>query len=254
MLLKRLEKNIPDVFCISVYSTQYPYFKELVKELKLNFPDIMIIAGGPGATFSYKIILLNTEADICVLGEGELTLPELLKNLKNPQTVNGLAYLENNKVQLTPGRDQIKNLDDLPLPDREFFDIERYIQSCKREAGFLYNKRYTNVIAGRGCPYNCTYCSKTFNGCRIRSIESISREVVIIKEKYRLNAIEFNDELIILNKNRILELCRAIKKIGISWGCQGRINVIDEEILVAMKDAGSLYRVRCGIILSENSG
>ena len=128
-----------------------------------------------------------------------------------------------------------------PLPDREFFDIERYIQSCKREAGFLYNKRYTNVIAGRGCPYNCTYCSKTFNGCRIRSIESISREVVIIKEKYRLNAIEFNDELIILNKNRILELCRAIKKIGISWGCQGRINVIDEEILVAMKDAGCLY-------------
>lgn len=239
--LKRINMNQCDVFCISVYSTQYVYFKELVDRLKDAYPHKKIIAGGPGATFSYKIFLEKTKLDFCVIGEGEITLSELLKNLDSPELVKGLAFKKNGIVTLTEKREQIKNLDTLLLPDRDFFDLERYILANKAANGPYKGLRAVNIIAGRGCPYQCTYCSKTFSGCRLRSVHSIMEELALIKSKYQLDAIEFNDELVVINKERILKLCSGLKKLDIAWGCQGRINLVDKEILGEMKKAGCMY-------------
>jgi anaerobic magnesium-protoporphyrin IX monomethyl ester cyclase len=239
--MQMIGKNRPDVFCISVYSTQYPYFKELVGALKNAYPDTKIIAGGPGATFSCPVFLEKTKVDYCVLGEGEITLGELLDNIDDPHAVAGLAYRKDGAIARTQKRMQLKDLDSLPWPDRDFFDMERYILNYKNSGSHLKNFRTSNVIAGRGCQYNCTFCSKTFSGVRFRSIPSIKEELLHLKKKYSLGAVCFHDELVVTNKKRILELCSALKDAGIKWGCQGRINEVDEDILRAMKAAGCIY-------------
>ena len=188
--------------------------------LKEEFPHLIITAGGPGATFSYNTILEKTEVDYCIIGEGEITSRELLDNISNPENVAGLAYIKNGKTVLTPCREQIKELDSIPLPDRSFFDIERYIQCNKTSEGQFKNFRATNIIAGRGCPYNCTYCSKTFKGARFRSGTDIEREVKLIKKEFELDTIEFNDELVIVNKTRTLEICSLMKKNNLIWGAR----------------------------------
>ena len=238
---KMIDKKVCDIFCISVYSTQYPYFKELVARLKEKYPGRKIIAGGPGATFSYEIFLKRTLTDFCVIGEGEITLEELLRNMDRPEVVNGIAYKRQGQVFLTEERSQIADLDKLPLPDRDFFDMERYLANNMVMPGPFKKLRATNIIAGRGCPYNCAFCSKTFYGSRLRSIEKIAEEIDYLKKSYGINAVEFNDELVIVGKKRTLELCVILKSAGVRWGCQGRINLVDEEMLKAIRGANCIY-------------
>ena len=238
-VFKLIDKTRPDVFCVSVYAAQYSYFKPFVAELKKRYPKKKIIAGGPGATFSYQVFLEKAAVDYCVLGEAENTLKELLENMESPGNVAGIAYKRGGKVVLTPKRAQISDLDTLPFPDRDFFDIERYISSYQAsECGKFKGLRTLNLIAGRGCPYRCVYCSKTFSGFRMRSVSSIGEEIKTLKDKYGVQALDFNDELVIMNRKRSLDLCKVLKKSGLKWFCQGRINVMTREILGAMKEAG----------------
>ena len=238
MAMRMVSRKVPDVFCISVYSTQYPYYKELVRALKKTYPNIPIIAGGPGVTFSCNIFLKNTKTDYCVLGEGDVTLKELLHNLEDPQEVAGIAYKKAGTIVYTKKREQIKDLDSLPWPDRDFFDIERYILNEKNMRSRSLGLRSSDIIAGRGCPYNCTFCSKTFSGMRLRSIEEIKKELVYLKKNYALDVVGFSDELTIISKKRTLELCSIMKEVALKWRCQCRINVVDEEMLRGMKEAG----------------
>jgi len=101
-------------------------------------------------------------------------------------------------------------------------------------------RRSADIIAGRGCPYSCHYCSRTFDGVRLRSINNLVAEVKELQTRYRINHLLFNDELVLVNKKRTLELCEELKKLGITWSCQGRINQVDRDILVAMKEAGCI--------------
>ncbi len=239
--MRMIAQNVPDVFCVSVYSTQYPYFRELVLALRNAYPHIKIIAGGPGATFSYKTLLEKTPVDFCVIGEGEMTLMELLANMNNPGDIAGIAYKKDNRLFLTARREQIADLDALPLPDRNFFDMERYVSNSMKAQVIFKKMRTTNIIAGRGCPYKCTFCSKTFSGIRLRSVGKIIEEIELLKNIYKITAMEFNDELVVINKKRIMDLCASLKGLDIKWGCQGRIDAVDEETVRAMKAAHCSY-------------
>ena len=232
---------------ISAYSTQYKYLKDFSLRLKALFPNIPILCGGPGATFSSETILHFTGVDICVIGEGEITLPELCLNYENKDQVRGIVYLENGTLYATPERENIKNLDLLPFPNRELFDFTRIMSvanqiRAEHDSPELKSnpRKSADIVAGRGCPYSCHFCSKTFKGVRLRSIDNIINEVTHIKEKYQVNHLLFNDELPLVNKKRTLSLCKELKKFHIPWSCQGRINQVDEEILKSMKEAGCI--------------
>ncbi len=232
-----------DVFGISAYSTQYKYLKEFSLRLKSHYPDIPIICGGPGPTFSSKIILDHTSVDICVISEGEETIIDLLNNMDKLDNVAGISYRENNEVIYTETRKYIKDLDAIPFPNREIFDFRSVIERKK----FVYeqDKKMRNlitadVIAGRGCPYQCTFCSKTFSGTRLRSVSNIIEEAEQLKEKYAITNLQFNDELVLVSKKRTLELCANLKELQLQWSCQGRIDQVDEEILCTMKNSGCI--------------
>jgi radical SAM superfamily enzyme YgiQ (UPF0313 family) len=230
-----------DVLGISAYSTQYKYLKEISLKLKSQYPDIPIICGGPGPTFSSKIILANTGVDICVISEGEGTIIDLLRNMDKLYNIAGISYKENNEVIYNAQRKYIQNLDTIPFPNRAIFNfrdvIERKISAYKQEKRVRYLIT-ADIIAGRGCPYQCTFCSKTFSGIRLRSVVNIIEEAKQLKERFGINHLQFNDELVLVNKKRTLELCTGLKELQLQWSCQGRIDQVDEEILSTMKDSG----------------
>ena len=232
---------------ISAYSTQYKYLKELTLGLKEKYPQKPIICGGPGPTFNYEIILRNTGVDVCVVGEGDATIVELLNNFDNLNAVKGIAYLNSGAIVSTPNRDYIKDIDSLKFPDRTLFDLNKIISTANlvRAAsnnGEVQNKfrKSADIIAGRGCPFDCNYCSKTFKGVRLRSVNNFIAEVEGLITDYGINHLLFNDELALINRKRTLQLCARLKRLRITWSCQGRIDQVDEEILNAMKDSGCI--------------
>ncbi|MDD5773368.1 MAG: radical SAM protein [bacterium] len=237
-VIKRLEKSVNDIVCISSFSTQYNYVKWIAQQIKKMDPHKKIIVGGALATFNSRVLLETTDVDICVIGEGEITIKELIENFDNLKNVKGICFKEKQgEILTTLTREYIKNLDEIPFPAYELFPMEIYINNLNVE-GIKEKLRTANIICGRGCPYSCYYCSKVFSGVRLRSVDNFIKEISWLKDKYKIEGVFFNDELLIVNKKRTIELCERLADLKIKWNCQGRVNTLDPEILRIMKKSG----------------
>jgi len=238
-VIKRLNQIIPKygIVGISALSTQYKYVKWVTKIIRNINKEIKIVIGGALATLSPEIVLRHTDADICVIGEGEITIVELMENLRgNLSNVKGIFYKDGKGIVKNSPREYIKDIDTIDFPAWEAFDIEKYINEMK-----IYHYpelRTMNIITARGCPYSCNFCSKTFSGVRLRSVRNIIEEIKELKKRFNIQAIFFNDELVLINKKRGYELCKELRKLDIKWVCQGRVNTIDSELLNLMRKSG----------------
>ena len=232
--INKLESDF-DAICLSALSTQYKYVKWLIQKIKDRF-DRPVILGNALATFNTAAVLQYTLADICVISEGEITVVDLLDNFGELAKVKGIAYRNNGKVVFNPEREYIKDLDAIDFPLRDSFPMDIYLRHT-----VLWSNpeiKAIDIITARGCPYNCNFCSKTFRGIRLRSIENIIHEIEWLKAKYDFKGIKFSDELTLTDKQRTYELCKYLKKSKLSWVCQGRVNLVDLDLLKTMKDSG----------------
>jgi radical SAM superfamily enzyme YgiQ (UPF0313 family) len=243
------EEN-PDLIGISVLSFNYPEALEIARFIKNNF-DIKIIFGGVHVILTPEEVIQNKEIDIICLGEGEHVLKDILDNSLNCKDVKGIWYKKNDKIIKNEKRKLIENLDSIPFPDFDDFNIERY---------FIVNHKHFPIMGSRGCPYNCTFCGnhalkKNLVGkyVRFRSVENILDEVEQrIKQFFNrgLRYFYFFDDTFILYKDFVLEFCNKYKKKGlhkkVKWTANVRANLVTEEIIKAMKDAGC-YEVRMGV-------
>jgi radical SAM superfamily enzyme YgiQ (UPF0313 family) len=202
-----------------------------------------VVLGGALATFSYGDVLNNLDVDVCVLGEGEKTFLDCARVFQFNQDLNGakgIAFLNNDEVVVTEPREYIDNLDDIPFPKFELFNMESYLSNCSVYSKYgIYNHLPAiNIVTGRGCPYNCNFCSKIFKGARYRSTENVIEELNFLKRSYGIKGVFFNDELVLSSKQRGMELCEKIASLDLIWNCQGRINTVDKDLLKYMKEAG----------------
>jgi len=239
--MKQFDLQNYDYIGITGIVNQYLYIKRLTENLK-NLTDIKVVVGGPLSTYSWKVVLENTQVDICVIGEGEQTFLDLLTG-KELSSIKGIAFKSNNGIKRNLERDQIKNLDDIGMPAFHLFDMAFYITHSGLMdivKPFYKNKRGMALITSRGCPYNCKFCSKSTRGIRMKSLDFLFNEIEFYKNELRVDSIHFVDELLLLNKKRFLEFCRRIKKYDIIWDCQARINLVDEQILLSMKSANAV--------------
>lgn len=240
VVLKIKDKN-PDYVGISALSTQYGIVKSFSKKIKEIKPELPIILGAQLAHYSYDVVLNNTLVDVCVIGEGEITIQDLVYNFEKLDEIKGIAYRDSKKnIVKNAARQRIKNPDIIPFPAWELFNMDYYLT-----AGFFgsNSKRTMNVLASRGCPYSCTFCSLSFPNVTYRSSENVIAEILELKKLYGIDGIIFSDELFVISKKRVLDFCQKVKPLGIEWGGQGRANVVDDdtEFLQAMKDAGAVY-------------
>lgn len=221
-----------DVIGISAMSVQYTQVEKIVKLIRKNIPKCIIVLGGALAIHSYKIVLDNIDIDYCALSEGEITFPDIIKNLDNAEDlikINSLAFKKDGEVIVNPVASYIRDLDSIPFPAWDLFQMHTY---------FKYSHNTLNIISARGCPYNCNFCSKNFQGVRLRSVHNIVEEIKSAMKKFSINSFMFDDELVVVNEKRITKLCKELKKLNIVWRCQGRVNYATKEILKMMKDAG----------------
>lgn len=252
-LTERIKIINPEIIGISALSYSYNQVKQLSAYLK-SVIDSKIILGGHLAYYSYEIVLNKTQIDICVIGEGEITIVDLLQNMNQLNKVKGIAYKQNGKIIVTEPRELIQNLDVLPYPAYELFDIEKYVDLndvylSKRHIGGNKIHRKISMEAGRGCPFDCHFCSRTFRKVRKRSVDNIIGEILYLKEKYNIDTFWFQDELLFSNKKYILEFCEKIKKYNVGWYGNARIDSIDEDIIREAKNSRCLeiaYGVESG--------
>ena len=230
---------IGDIYGITGVSPNFPYMKKIIDILKNREPHKTIVVGGPHATVFPEHILSNTKADICVIGEGEKTMFEImwgvdLKKLKGIMT----------RDFITPPRPLIKNLDIIPFPDRDSVDYYNYM----RPQTYKYlsnggNELESSIITSRGCPYKCSFCAShsIHKGIvRYRSAENVINELKMMKEKYGIKMCNFVDDTFTMNKKRLIKICEGIKDLDIKWFFLTRVDKVDLDTFKMMKDAGAV--------------
>lgn len=226
----------PELIGISMMSFKYKDHYALADFIKEKNPCIEVIAGGPHvSTFREDVLKECRSIDYGVTLEGEFAVKELCLREVKPKDVKGLLYREGGNVIYSGDREFIVDLDSIPFPRYQHFDIKRY-------------PAFIPLLTSRGCPYNCIFCPvKVTIGkkLRVRSPDSVVGE---IEYWYKAGVRVFNiiDDNFSFNKKRVLDICSEIKNRkleGLTLSCRNgvRADTIDREMLVAMKDAGFNY-------------
>lgn len=235
---KKVAQSQADIIGVYMISPRYNKAKATIEICRRARQNSLIIAGGPHASAVPGETLEDIpQLDICAIGEGEITMYELIKGLPLA-TVEGIAYRDGKEIKITKPRENIKNLDDLPLPARELFDLKKY----HSPPPYGRKNPYFIMVTARGCPFQCTYCSRNVfkNVFRARSPKKVCDEIAELVSKYHAREIQFLDDDFSLDVQRAEQICDEILKRGIkiSWSCSTRVDLINENLLKKMKKAG----------------
>lgn len=247
--LKDLEKLLVhtkyDVYAFGCIVTGFKIVRGTAEVIKRINPESVIIAGNSVATSIPEILLKNTKVDIAVLGEGDVTTVELLKELarnKDYRTVKGIAFRENGRVCFTSERPVESELDPFCYPDWEIFDLDKYSKYAHVNCNAFFSK---SAIAyplntGRGCPYSCTFCYHVFKGKKYRrySESAIVEEIKRLHHKFGASYIMFWDELTFPHIKAVKALVDKIGEIDfkIGWDAPCRAGLFKKEHLNLIRD------------------
>lgn len=206
-----------------------------------------IVLGGPDLTYNIENYL-DAGADFLVIGEGEQTVFELVQALENHtdlKAVEGLVFRENGQTQKNPPRIKMKELGDLPLPNREAFPIEKYLETWKTHHG----ESALNVSTQRGCPYTCKWCSTAVYGqsYRRRPAKAVVEELTVLMERYQPDTFWFVDDVFTVSHKWLEEFHVEVKKadLKIKYEIITRAERMNEQVIEWLKESGC-FRVWIG--------
>ena len=241
-----------DVVLISImFSQDWPYAMRCLTALKQKLPNAYFIGGGEHITaFSEYSLQQAAELDICVLGEGEATLTEILGHLQErgalPTTIAGTVV---RSIDGTPSRNaarkRLKAIDDIAWPDWEGFPLDNYFDGGH---GFGVTSAGANtmpILASRGCPYTCTFCSNEFMwGTKwvARDVRDVVDEMKFYIDRYDIKNFDFYDLTAIVKRKWIVEFCRLLIEhdLNVTWQLPSgtRSEAIDAEVASLLYQSG----------------
>ncbi|MBI4698018.1 MAG: cobalamin B12-binding domain-containing protein [Nitrospirae bacterium] len=225
MSFQEILDEIPDdtnlIGVSALYSSAHLVLKELIRLIKQKYPAKKVVLGGAHSTILTEFVLQDTDADIVVIGEGELTLLELSQNLTDYQKVQGIAYKEGGKINYNSPRALISDLDVLPVPDRGLINIANYFLAAEPH-GCSASGRWTTLLSSRGCPFNCTFCTTPRiwqRKWRVASPARVIEEMAGLNKRFGVSDFHFEDENMGFNKKWLHEFCDLLieKKLNITW-------------------------------------
>ena len=235
----------PDLVVIECSTPSINYDLETARTVKGSLGDTSVALIGSHPTFFHEEILRdNPSVDAICRGEVEMTVKELALTLASGHDLSqvaGLSYREGGEVRVNPDRALIQGLDSLPFPARHIVRHDGY------RAAIYSGDCPTAMVSSRGCPYHCTYClwPETLYGhkFRARSAVNVVDEIEHVVRDYGVDEIYFDDDCLTLNKKRVLEMCQLLleREIDVKWIVQSRVDTVDREMLVAMREAGCHY-------------
>lgn len=242
----------PDLVGISSIFT--PFYRDaariaaLVKELN---PKILTVLGGAHSSMEYEKVIQDPCVDMVIRGEAEIPFTELVNRLSRGESRDfpGVVWKRDDGSVSDNGMgEQVKNLDDLPLPAYHMLNMPFY--TSRKDKNFAYSMRFPigHMITSRGCPYTCVFCSTRnfFPNYRVNSPQRVIEEIEFLIKTYGVREIHFHDDAFLIQRKRVVEICRLLKekKLNITWQIsQGvNLNLVDEELLKIMHESG-MYRM-----------
>lgn len=230
------------------FSFEFPQCRELTQVIRQQFPHAFLFAGGEHATALPEETLRTTALDAIVLGEGELKAVELLRvAFKCPEMLGSVAGICWKDASGTLHRNleglRIESIDPLPKPAWDLLPIENYLS---RHLGFgVARGRNMPVLASRGCPYQCTFCSSPLmwtTTWTARNVNDLLDEMEFWIKRYQIDNFDFYDLTAIIQKKWILEFCQKIQERGLKFTWQlpsgTRTEAIDEEVAKLLYQSG----------------
>ena len=225
-IIKEKDNGKDYIFAITLmFSNSWKEFNLLINFIRNKLPASTIIVGGVHATFAYKYILANTPANYVIRGEGEMSLPELIKNIGNEENIEKIQGVYDNKKALNspPKISSILDYKDVPAPDYkilkgkdEYFDYKSHV-SVNVE-GDNKKIKWAQIITSRGCPFDCPYCAATrFSGksVRYKPGPQLASEMRYLYENYNVTGFVPEDDFFIGPKQRMEELLEVFKSTNI---------------------------------------
>lgn len=243
----------PKVIGIGITSDViFPISYKIVKKIKNLNKEIPIILGGVFPTKNPQFLLKKAQINYVVKGEGEKTLFELINYFLYEKgdlnQIKGISYKINSKIIHNDQRELIKNLDDLPFPAWEKFDVRKYYTSIS------YRNPSWGITASRGCPFNCIFCATSvFQRYRRRSPKNVVDEIKYLKDELNIRDITFHDPTFNVSSDWVIDFCKELIKrdINVKWRCLCRVDNIDEKMVAYMKASGC-YNIALGIETSKD--
>lgn len=238
MLLREFQPDVVGISFTSLLSDSAHYTAGFVKTV---LPHVTIIAGGYHPTVQPLDVIKDTNFDAIVAGEGEITFLEWLKTYesrdKDYSLIKGLVFRKNGRIIVNPKRELIPDLDTIPLPAYGLLPIARYNSMVSTRSP------YVTFIRSRGCPFNCIFCGvqKMFGKVyRVQSPQKTISEISRLVKEFKIKEILFKDSDFLIDKKNVIALCKLLieKRFNLIWSCNGRVDMVNEEIALLMKQAG----------------
>jgi len=242
-IARELTRINPDVVLTSCYTPSYPDGVRLLRVARDALPGVITGVGGVHSHFMWQEVLAGDGdvVDFVIRGEGELTLPELMRCIVgggDPATVSGIAFNRDGLPFATPTRAFVHDLDALPTAwDLVDWDIYRFYPLPKTKLAV--------VSTSRGCDQSCTFCSQQVfwnRSWRARSPENVISEIEMLRDRFGVGVVMFSDETPTLDEkrwHRILDLL-IDREVGIDILMETRVDDIlrDEALIPRYRQAG----------------
>ena len=247
-----LEKN-PAIVGFSTTTYSLSRATELAKKIRDKLPNKLTVIGGSHANVAgTETAKEYDEFDIIAYGlDGEYIAHDIVKRFKEKnynraefildieglKDIKGIIFKDKNgEIIRNKPRENIQSLDDLPIPARDLFPMERYIPLPNQ-----YKKLpLTNMVVIRGCPYFCSFCDQAGTGARRRSPQKVIEEIKDCVNRFKIKEISFWDDTMSYHKKWMKEFLELLinENLDLVWSCYAAVNTVDKEILTLMRKAG----------------
>jgi radical SAM superfamily enzyme YgiQ (UPF0313 family) len=231
-----------------MFSQQWPHVEALTRAIGTRLPKVPIFVGGEHATAAWTYLLEHcSEVAVCVLGEGEMSAVDLANWIDGKcaiEEIPGIAIRKDGRPHRNQGRPRVRRAEELPRPAWHLFPMEEYLS---RELSHGVNRgRSMPMLATRGCPYQCTFCSSPSMWTTryvVRSVEDVVDEIESYVERYGITNVDFEDLTAFVKRDWIIAFCRELERrhVDITYQLPSgtRSEALDREVLEA------LYRTGC---------
>lgn len=257
--VERVAEETQLIAVTCMFTQEWPYVRRVILALRQRFPKAVIVAGGEHISALPEYCLRHCPGiDYCALGEGEETIVDVAASVHDRSCLRespGLTFLDDDgRFVQSPKRQRIRQVDQIPRPAWDLFPMEAYLTSDNVFG--VFRGRSMPILATRGCPYKCTFCSNLDMYGQLwlpRDPADVIDEIEDYIHRYGAENIDFYDLTMVVRREWTLEFCRLIEDRGLKFTWQlpsgTRSEAIDEVV------AAALYRTGCrNIGYSPESG
>lgn len=238
----------PDVDIIGFTSTTllWPVTRNFSATVKKIFPNALMVIGGPHVTAFPEDTIAASEFDMGVLKDGEIAFSEIVQRYaerKDLTDIPGCVVRDKGIIIINDFGSAVGDLDSIPFPALDLLPMSQYKSVMVKEP-------FVSMIISRGCPYRCDFCTQIYSGdgFRVRSAENVVDEIERAVTEYEAKELVLFDETFGVKRDIALHICLLMNERGIKvrWTARTRINILDRELLTAMRSAGC-YALHLGI-------